>query len=501
MRYFCPPAANPVLPGVKMSNQEKYEVVIGLEVHAQLLTQSKLFCGDSAAFGGAPNTHISEITLAYPGTLPRLNKQAVELAIRLGLACHCEIEHKNYFARKNYFYPDLPKGYQISQHTTPICKGGKVTIRTAEGQRDITLNRIHLEEDAGKSLHDVDPDNTCMDYNRAGVPLVEIVSEPDIFSADEAAAYITELRKLVRWLDVCDGNMEEGSLRCDANVSIRLRGEKTLGTKVEVKNLNSIRNVRKAIEYEVKRMIMLVEKGEAIEQQTRSFDATNDTTFALRSKEEANDYRYFPDPDLPPFIVRDEQVNNIRASMPALPEELVERYKAAYALSDYDARALCDDRDTIRYFESVILHTAHYKAVANWLLGPVKSWLNEQSAGIASFPLQPATLASLVTLVESGRLSFSVASARLMAQLIEQKSNDAMALATELNLLQDSDASAVAAWIDEVLAKMPDKVAEYRKGKKGLIGLFMGEVKKISRGKADPKVATQLLTDKLNAHE
>jgi len=496
-----PPGWHPVLPGVKMSNQEKYEVVIGLEVHAQLLTQSKLFCGDSAAFGGAPNTHISEITLAYPGTLPRLNKQAVELAIRLGLACHCEIEHKNYFARKNYFYPDLPKGYQVSQHTTPICKGGIVSIRTADGSRNVQLNRIHIEEDAGKSLHDVDENNTCIDYNRAGVPLVEIVSEPDIFSADEAAAYITELRKLVRWLDVCDGNMEEGSLRCDANVSIRLKGEKTLGTKVEVKNLNSIRNVRKAIEYEVKRMIVLVEKGEAIEQQTRSFDATNDTTFALRSKEEANDYRYFPDPDLPPFIVSNEQVKKIRDAMPPLPEELVEQYKSAYALSDYDARALCDDRDTIHYFGSVIQHTPHYKAVANWLLGPVKSYLNEQSAGIDSFPLQPATLASLVGLVESGRLSFSVASSRLMPQLIEQKSDDALALATELNLLQDSDASAVAAWVDEVLAKMPDKVAEYRKGKKGLIGLFMGEVKKISRGKADPKVATQLLTDKLNAHE
>ncbi|MBS1564834.1 MAG: Asp-tRNA(Asn)/Glu-tRNA(Gln) amidotransferase subunit GatB, partial [Bacteroidetes bacterium] len=360
-----------------MSHEDKYEVVIGLEVHAQLLTRSKLFCGDSAAFGGAPNTHISEIALAYPGTLPRLNRQAVDLAIRLGLACHCAIEHKNYFARKNYFYPDLPKGYQVSQHTTPICKGGHVQIRTAEGERSVTLNRIHLEEDAGKSLHDVDPANTAMDYNRAGVPLVEIVTEPDIFSAEEAAAYITELRKLVRWLDVCDGNMEEGSLRCDANVSIRLRGEKKLGTKVEVKNLNSIRNVRKAIEYEVKRMIALVEKGEAIQQQTRSFDATNDTTFALRTKEEANDYRYFPDPDLPPFIVSDEQVKQIRAAMPELPEALATRYKTELSLNDYDARVLCDDKDNIQYFEAVIRHTSHYKAVANWMLGPVKSWLNE----------------------------------------------------------------------------------------------------------------------------
>jgi len=482
-----------------MSNYDKYETVIGLEVHAQLLTQSKLFCGDSAAFGAEPNTHISEITLAYPGTLPRLNRQAVDLAIRLGLACHCDIERKNYFARKNYFYPDLPKGYQVSQHTTPICKGGYVSIRTAEGGRDIQLNRIHLEEDAGKSLHDVDPFNTAIDYNRAGVPLVEIVTEPNLFSAEEATAYITELRKLVRWLDVCDGNMEEGSLRCDANVSIRLKGAKELGTKVEVKNLNSIRNVRKAIEYEVKRMIDLVEKGEPILQQTRSFDASNDTTFALRTKEEANDYRYFPDPDLPPFIVNEEQVKKIRAAMPPLPEELAERYKSELLLSDYDARVLCDDRETNHYFEAVIKNTPHYKAVANWLLGPVKSWLNEQSMGIESFPLDAATMATLVEMVESGRLSFSVASSRLLPQLIQQKSADPMAVATALNLLQDSDASAVAAWVEEVLAKMPDKVAEYRKGKKGLIGLFMGEVKKISRGKADPKVATQLLTDKLNA--
>jgi aspartyl-tRNA(Asn)/glutamyl-tRNA(Gln) amidotransferase subunit B len=484
-----------------MSNYDKYEAVIGLEVHAQLLTQSKLFCGDSAAFGAEPNTHISEITLAYPGTLPRLNRQAVELAIRLGLACHCTIEQKNYFARKNYFYPDLPKGYQVSQHTTPICKGGRVTIRTADGERQVQLNRIHLEEDAGKSLHDADPRYTAVDFNRAGVPLVEIVSEPDLFGADEAVAYLNELRKLVRWLDVCDGNMEEGSLRCDANVSVRLKGQTTLGTKVEVKNLNSIRNVRKAIDYEIKRMIDMAEQGETILQQTRSFDATNDTTFALRSKEEANDYRYFPDPDIPPFIVTEQHVNTIRAAMPALPETLVERYKSALLLSDYDARVLCDDKETNHYFEAVVRNTPHYKAAANWVLGPVKSYLNDQSLSITVFPVAPQTLAALIGLVEAGRLSFSVASSRLLQQLIETKSADPLALATALNLLQDSDATAVAAWVDEVLARMPEKVAEYRKGKKGLIGLFMGEVKKVSRGKADPKVATQLLTDKLNAHE
>ena len=481
-----------------MIDYDKYETVIGLEVHAQLLTKSKLFCGDSAVFGAAPNTHISEITLAYPGTLPRLNRQAVDLAIRMGLACHCTIEGKNYFARKNYFYPDLSKGYQLSQHTTPICKGGHVTIRTAQGERDVPLNRIHLEEDAGKSLHDVDDNNTCIDYNRAGVPLIEIVSEPALFSGEEAYAYLSELRRLVRYFDVCDGNLEEGSMRCDANVSVRLKGETRLGTKVEVKNLNSIRNVKRAIEYEAKRMIELVEKGEAIQQQTRSFDAATDTTFAMRTKEEANDYRYFPDPDLPPFVVTEAQVNAIGAAMAMAPAALIEKYKTALLLSDYDARVICEEKETIHFFEAVIKNTTHYKAAANWLLGPVKSYLNEHTITIDVFPVAPATLAALIELVETGKLSFSVASSKLLQQLIETKSSNPLQLATDAGLLQDADTGAIAAWVDEVLAKMPDKVAEYKKGKKGLLGLFMGEVKKVSRGKADPKVTTQLLTEKLD---
>jgi aspartyl-tRNA(Asn)/glutamyl-tRNA(Gln) amidotransferase subunit B len=480
-----------------MDLYDKYEAVIGLEVHAQLLTNSKLFCAESTAFGAAPNSHISEITLAYPGTLPRLNKAAVELAIRMGLACHCEIETVNYFARKNYFYPDLPKGYQISQHTTPVCKGGYVTIRSGKEERKVQLNRIHLEEDAGKSIHDADNNNTCLDYNRAGVPLIEIVSEPDLFSADEAHAYLTELRKLVRYLQVCDGNMEEGSLRCDANVSIRLKGEKQLGTKVEVKNLNSIRNVRKAIDYEINRMMELLEKGETIQQQTRSFDADTDTTFALRSKEEANDYRYFTDPDLPPFIISSERVQEIKNTMPALPELLIEKYKTTLLLSDYDARIICDDGATIRYFERLVQFTQHYKAAANWLLGPVKSYVNEQGTDMEGFPVKPATLAALIELTETGKVNFSVASSRILPELIARKKEDPLEVATEMNLLQNSDVDSVALWVEEVLAKMPDKVAAYQNGKKGLLGLFMGEVKKLSKGKADPKVATQLLTEKL----
>jgi aspartyl-tRNA(Asn)/glutamyl-tRNA(Gln) amidotransferase subunit B len=478
-------------------NYEGYEPIVGLEVHAQLLTQSKLFCGDSAAYGGEPNTHVSPVTLAHPGTLPVLNKKAVAYAVKMGLACHCEIERDNYFARKHYFYPDLPKGYQISQHTTPVCKGGYVKIRTAGGEKNIQLNRIHLEEDAGKSLHDVDPDSTSIDFNRAGVPLIEIVTEPVIRSADEAFAFLVELRKILRYLGICDGNMEEGSLRCDANVSIRLKGETQLGTKVEVKNLNSIRNVKHAIAYEVERQIELTEKGESIRQQTRSFDADRGISFALRTKEEANDYRYFADPDLPPFHLTDSFVEAIRATIPELPEELMTKYTSVLNLSEYEARVICDDKETADYFEELIKQTPHPKAASNWLLGPVKSWLNEHHLLIGNFALPAKTLAALIELVEEGKLNFSVAASRIFPELIKKPSWAPLQMAESMNLLQNSDTVEISGWIEEALAKMPDKVIEYKKGKKGLIGLFVGEVKKISKGKADPVLTNRLLLEKL----
>jgi aspartyl-tRNA(Asn)/glutamyl-tRNA(Gln) amidotransferase subunit B len=478
---------------------EAYEIVVGLEVHAQLLTQSKLFCGDSASFGGEPNTHISPITLGHPGTLPKLNKRAIEFAVKMGLACHSEIERTNYFARKNYFYPDLPKGYQISQHTTPVCKGGFVKISTAGETRDIQLNRIHLEEDAGKSLHDIDPANTCIDYNRAGVALIEIVTEPDLRSGEEAHAYLTELRKMLRYLGVCDGNMEEGSMRCDANVSIRKKGETRLGTKVEVKNLNSIRNVKRAIEYEAKRMIELVEQGENIIQQTRSFDANTGTTFALRSKEEANDYRYFADPDLPPFHVTDAFLQAIRESIPALPAQLIEKYTSVLNLPEYDARVICDDKETADYFEQLIKETTNYKAAANWLLGPVKSYLNEHNIAIGQLTIGPEKLARLIQLVDESKLNFSIASSRIFPEMMRRPAEDPLQLATGMNLIQNSDSGELVRWVQEALARMPDKVAEYKKGKKGLIGLFVGEVKKISKGKADPKLTNQLLLEQLES--
>jgi aspartyl-tRNA(Asn)/glutamyl-tRNA(Gln) amidotransferase subunit B len=301
-----------------MINYDLYEMVVGLEVHAQLLTQSKLFCGDSAVFGAEPNTHVSAITLAHPGSLPKMNKKAIEFAVKMGLACHSEIERENYFARKNYFYPDLPKGYQLSQHTTPICKGGYVTIKIKGEEKNICLNRIHMEEDAGKSLHDADPENTAVDFNRAGVALIEIVSEPDIRSGDEAYAYLTELRKLVRYLEICDGNMEEGSLRCDANISVRKKGDEKLGTKAEVKNLNSIRNVKRAIEFEAGRMIEMLEQELEITQQTRSFDADSGESFSIRDKEDADDNRYLADPDLTKFFLTDEFIETVRKTIPVL---------------------------------------------------------------------------------------------------------------------------------------------------------------------------------------
>jgi aspartyl-tRNA(Asn)/glutamyl-tRNA(Gln) amidotransferase subunit B len=480
-----------------MRSYDAYEIVVGLEVHAQLLTLTKLFCGDGARFGAEPNTQISPVTLGYPGSLPRLNRQAVEYAIRMGLACHSEIERNNYFARKNYFYPDLPKGYQISQHTTPICKGGRVSIRTAAGQRDIRLNRIHLEEDAGKSLHDIDPENTLVDLNRAGVPLIEIVTEPDIRSGEEAYAYLTELRKMLRYLEICDGNMEEGSMRCDANVSVRLKGVSTLGTKVEVKNLNSIRNVRRAIEFEGERLIGLLEKGEAVQQQTRSYDAAAGTTFALRTKEEANDYRYFADPDLPPFAVTDEVLDKVRMSLPELPEQLIERFQRDLRLPEYDARVICDDKDAATWFQNLIGHTSNYKAAANWMLGPVKSSLNEKGLAWKDLRVSPAALARLMQGVEEKKLSFSIAAERIFPILVEQPDRDPLEIAAALNLIQSSDTAEIEAWIDQALAGMPDKVSEYKKGKKGLIGLFVGEVKKISKGKADPRLTNQLLMEKL----
>ena len=481
-----------------MLNMGKYEAVIGLEIHAQLSTESKLFCGDATRFGAAPNTHVSPITLGHPGTLPKTNTKAIEYAIKMGLACGCDIAQENYFARKNYFYPDLPKGYQISQHTTPICVGGNIVINTAEGEKNIQLNRIHLEEDAGKSIHDISPNDTFIDLNRAGTPLIELVTEPCIHSAEDAFLFVTEMRKLVRWLDVCDGNMEEGSLRCDANISVRLKGDPVLGTRVEVKNLNSIRNIKKAIEFEIERLIQLIETGGIIIQQTRSFDANNDTTFSIRDKEDANDYRYFPDPDLAPFHLTNEYIASIKAALPSLPNELKAAWKVAFGLSAYDTEQLCEHKGEADFFIKLTQQTKHYKAAANWMIGPIRAYLNETQLGYSDIEGSLPYLVELFNLVEAGQLNFSVASNKVFKAIMEQPQSPSE-YAKANNLIQTQSSESIANWIEEVLSANPEKVAEYKKGKKGLIGLFMGEVKKKSKGTADPKKTTQLLEQKLSS--
>jgi len=479
-----------------MVDGQKYEAVIGLEIHAQLATKSKLFCGDANLFGAEPNTNISPITMGHPGTLPKTNAKAIEYAIRIGLACGSNIAKDNYFARKNYFYPDLPKGYQISQHTTPICEGGIISIQLPTGAKNIQINRIHLEEDAGKSIHDISATDTLIDLNRAGTPLIEIVTEPCIHSADEAFLFVTEVRKLVRWIGICDGNMEEGSLRCDANISIRLKGASTLGTRVEVKNLNSIRNIKKAIEFEIDRLIQITETGGTIVQQTRSFDASNDTTFSIRDKEDANDYRYFPDPDLAPLHLTAEFIESIQNKLPALPATLKKQWKIQYDLSDYAIDQLLMDIEEANFYMEWAAVSKHYKAIANWMIGPIRVALHEGLTNYESLSKMINYLVELIELVETNQLSFSVASTKVFKEMMANPSSP-KTFATENNLLQTGSTEEIEKWIEEVLANHIEKVAEYKKGKKGLLGLFMGEVKKISKGKADPKITTVLLEQKL----
>ncbi|WPP52930.1 Asp-tRNA(Asn)/Glu-tRNA(Gln) amidotransferase subunit GatB [Catalinimonas niigatensis] len=480
------------------STREKYTVVIGLEVHAQLLTKSKIFSSDATQYGASPNTNISVITLGHPGALPRLNKQVIDFAIRMGLACGCEITRYNIFDRKNYFYPDLPKGYQIMQDKTPICVGGGVYIRNPdEEEKRIKLHHIHLEEDAGKSMHLENEPETLVDFNRAGVPLIEIVTEPDIRSSEEAASMLTEIRKLVRYLDICDGNMEEGSMRCDANVSVMLKGATEYGKKVEVKNMNSIRNVQRAIDHERERQILLLEEGKMVVSETRLFNAENGKTYSMRTKEELNDYRYFPEPDLSPIVVSEEWLAQIRKSMPALPHELYHKFVDIYGLPAYDAEVLTETKAIARYFEEVCSHTRHYKAASNWMMGPVKSYLNDASHSIEKMPVKPAHLTQLIELVAGDKVSFAIASQKVFPRMLEDQSKSAVQIAEALNLLHESDSENIQPLVKEILDAFPQKVDEYRKGKKGLLGMFMGEVMKRSKGKANPKVANELLRKEL----
>lgn len=481
----------------------RYEVVVGLEIHCQLLTQSKIFAADANAFGAEPNTHISVITLGHPGTLPKLNRKTVEYAIRMGLACGSHITRHNVFARKNYFYPDLPKGYQLSQDKGPICVGGGVAITAKDPQTGkpyqttIQLHHIHLEEDAGKSIHDGSEWTTQLDYNRAGTPLIEMVTEPCIRTADEAGQYLTEVRRLVRYLDICDGNMEEGSLRCDVNVSIRPKGATSLGTKVEVKNLNSIRNVMRAVEGEFLRQVQLTETGGRIRQETRTFDTATGLSYAMREKETMNDYRYFPDPDLTPVVISDAWLADVQASMPPLPAALYHKFTTVYGLPDYDAMLLTDSKELAEYYEAVCAHTTSYKAASNWIMGPVKSQLSEKMIRERQFPVSAEQLAALITLVDAGTVS-QTAAQQVFSLLVEQPDRRPAELAQTHGLIQNRNTNALQTLVEEVLAAWPDKVGQYQKGKKNLLGLFVGEVMKKSKGSADPKLVNALLMKALS---
>lgn len=476
----------------------KYEAVIGLEVHVQLSTASKAFCSDSAAFGSQPNTNISPVSLGLPGALPYTNEAIIKSAVKLGLAINSEIVKENYFDRKNYFYADLPKGYQITQDHKPICKGGSIKVTLSDGSvKEILLNRIHMEEDAGKSIHDLDDAYSLIDLNRAGVALLEVVTEPVISSGEEAAAYLSELRKLVRYLDICDGNMEEGSMRCDANVSVRIKGETELGKRCEVKNLNSVRNLQRAIEHEIKRQISVIEKGGVIEQNTLNFDANTGITTPLRSKEMANDYRYFPEPDLLPISLSDEYIAELKLSMPALPEELVQRFIQEMNLPEYDARVLTSEKAMADYYIELVAHCSHYKTASNWIMGTVKSYINDKGLSFSDFTVAPAKIAAIINLVEEGKLNNNQAKDVVFNAVLNHPDKDVLELVKDLNVLISNDSNELDSFIDQALTKYADKVKEYHSGKKGVLGLFMGEVMKISKGKIDPKQANKILLEKI----
>jgi len=471
------------------------EPVIGLEVHAELLTDSKIFCACSAKFGGPPNTNVCPICLGMPGVLPVLNRRVVEFAIRAGLATQCGIAPRSRFARKNYFYPDLPKGYQISMYELPICIGGHLGVLVDGETKRIGLTRIHMEEDTGKNIHDAHGDASLVDFNRSGVPLLEIVSEPDMRSVAEAGAYLRTLRSILQYLEICDGNMEEGSFRCDANVSVRPAGSTTLGTKVEIKNMNSFRAVEKAIAYELRRQASALEHGERLVQETRLWDAEREETRSMRSKEHAHDYRYFPEPDLMPLVVDGAWVDGVRAALPELPGPRRERFVREYQLSTYDADVLTQRKDVADYFEAGVATGAGAKEMANWtmteLLRIVRDEKLDRALVIRDWPVTPTQLARLVKLVERGAINRNTAKA-LLPKLRGTTADPEELVAAE-GLAQVSDRSALEAAVADVIARHPAQVAEFRAGKERVLGFLVGQLMKATGGKANPQLAQDLL--------
>jgi aspartyl-tRNA(Asn)/glutamyl-tRNA(Gln) amidotransferase subunit B len=477
----------------------EWESVIGLEIHAQLATKSKIFSGASTAFGADPNTQACAVDLGLPGVLPVLNRAAVTMAVRFGVAIDAEIDHRSVFARKNYFYPDLPKGYQISQFELPIVGKGHIFISPAEGEhKEIGITRAHLEEDAGKSIHDQFPDQSGIDLNRAGTPLLEIVSEPDMRSAKEAVAYARKIHSLVRYLEICDGNMQEGSFRCDANVSVRRKGDQKLGTRAELKNINSFRFLERAINFEIERQIDLIEDGGSVVQETRLYDSERDETRSMRSKEEANDYRYFPDPDLLPVAITDEDIAAIRASLPELPEQKKQRYIDELGLSDYNAELLTASRETAAYFEAALAAAPEQNAqLANWILGDLTGALNKAGIDVSESPITPLMLTQLISRIADNTISGKIA--KEVFEAMWQGEGDADGIIEARGLKQITDSGAIESLIDDVIAANPDQVEQFRAGKDKVLGFFVGQVMKQSQGKANPGQVNAMLREKLKS--
>ncbi|MBI4528086.1 MAG: Asp-tRNA(Asn)/Glu-tRNA(Gln) amidotransferase subunit GatB [Deltaproteobacteria bacterium] len=479
----------------------KYEPVIGLEVHAQLLTHSKIFCGCPTRFGEEPNQNTCPVCMGFPGVLPVLNKRVVEFAIRVGLATHCEISRYSRWARKNYFYPDLPKGYQISQYELPICSNGYIDIGAEAAQRRIRLTRIHMEEDAGKNIHDVRGDYSLVDLNRAGVPLIEIVSEPDIKSPEEAGRYLRSLRSILQYLEVCDGNMEEGSFRCDANVSVRPTGSSVLGVKAELKNMNSFKAVEKALEYEIKRQMETLSDGGTLIQETRLWDADREVSRSLRSKEYAHDYRYFPDPDLLPLVIDNEWIENIRASLPEMPDERRARFISEYDIRAYDAELLTGRKDVADYFEEAVRLHANPKGISNWVVGDlfrvIKEERLDEKLRISNWPLSPAHLAAMVRMIDEGKISGKMAKGLFEEMLATGQPPDK--IVREKGLEQVKDTGSIEQAVAQVISNHSQQVSDYRSGKEKVFGFLVGQVMKATHGKANPQMVNEILKRKLES--
>jgi len=476
----------------------EFEPVIGLEVHAQLKTQTKIFCGCATAFGAPPNTHVCPVCLGMPGVLPVLNREVLTFSLRMALATGCRVNRESRFARKNYFYPDLPKGYQISQYELPVAEHGAILIEREDGQtRRIGITRIHMEEDAGKLVHDPDRPVSRVDLNRTGVPLIEIVSEPDLRTPEEAGAYLRKLRAIVRYLDICDGNLEEGSFRCDANISIRPAGTEALGTRTELKNLNSFRNVEKAIAYEIQRQKELIADGGTVVQETRLWDPERSRTTSMRGKEEAHDYRYFPDPDLLPVVVDEDWIEAIRQGLPELPDARQQRFSEQYGLSGYDAARLASERSLGDFFEACLAHAPAAKAAANWILGELAARLKADNRTIDQSPVSPEHLGRLLTLIDEDVISGKIAKTVFDDMVVSGRDPDA--IVKDRGLEQVSDTAELEAAVAEVLDAAPEEVAAYRQGKKKLMGFFVGQVMKATRGQANPRKVNDIIQNKLNS--